>query len=179
MICADSVSWMESTNSRFDLVLADPPYGEFPLINRAIRAARSICDGASLFFMYPEDVVHLEATPDRVLHWVKPVSTKNTSRTYSRFVEVIALYDLHRGRFNESHWSIRTGVFTDTLIERPIHPFQKPASLIAKILHLHSNPGDIILDPFGGSGTVERVARSMGRTCVTIEIDERWAHAAS
>ena len=157
-----------------DLVLADPPYSEFPLINDSIREARRVCRGACLYFMYAEDLCLLDEQPDQVLFWVKPVSTKNTSRRYSRFVEVIAAYGVDR--INQGlHWSNRTGVFTDHLVRKQVHPFEKPASLIERLVLNHSSPGDTVLDPFAGVGTVHRCCVGNGRGSISVEIDGQWA----
>lgn len=178
MIWADSLGAMEEIPAKsFDLVVADPPYSEFPLINEAVDSARWICRGPVLVFMYAEDLLQLTPAPDQVAFWVKPISTKNTSRRYSRFVEVLACFDLDQGPFRQdTHWSTRSGVFTDTLVEKQKHPYQKPESLIEKLLAVHTNKGDWVLDPFAGSGTVERVCKRMERNCLSIDIDQRWAH---
>lgn len=48
----------------------------------------------------------------------------------------------------------------------------KPESLMMRIVHIGSDPGDIILDFFGGSGTTAAVAQKMGRRWVTVERSE-------
>jgi len=53
--------------------------------------------------------------------------------------------------------------------ENTDHPTQKPEKLIAKLILASSNPGDIVLDPFVGSGTTSSVARKLGRRFVGIE----------
>ncbi|WP_078948166.1 site-specific DNA-methyltransferase [Streptomyces griseus] len=52
------------------------------------------------------------------------------------------------------------------------HPFAtpKPEALMARIIHIASNPGDIVLDCFAGSGTTAAVAHKMGRRWVTSEL---------
>jgi adenine-specific DNA-methyltransferase len=52
------------------------------------------------------------------------------------------------------------------------HPFAtpKPAAPLARIIHIASNPGDIVLDCFAGSGTTAAVAHKMGRRWVTSEL---------
>ncbi len=162
-----------------DCVIADLPYSEFPLINYIIRASRAKCKGVSLFFMYADDVFDLDAKPDQILHWVKPISTKNTSRRYSRFVEVICVYDLERGPFNQDmQWANRSGVFTDQLLTKPRHPHEKPPTLIQRLMMNHSNPGDLILDPCTGSGTTLEVARQNGRPAIGFEITEKYYELA-
>ncbi|MBC3186438.1 site-specific DNA-methyltransferase [Corynebacterium sp. zg-331] len=48
----------------------------------------------------------------------------------------------------------------------------KPERLLERIIHIGSNPGDIVLDVFGGSGTTAAVAQKMGRHWVTCELVE-------
>ncbi|MGN6272525.1 MAG: site-specific DNA-methyltransferase [Protaetiibacter sp.] len=48
----------------------------------------------------------------------------------------------------------------------------KPERLLERIIHIGSNPGDIVLDAFAGSGTTAAVAHKMGRRWVTIEREE-------
>ena len=58
--------------------------------------------------------------------------------------------------------------------ENTIHPTQKPEKLLAKIILASSNPGDVVLDPFLGSGTASVTAKKLGRYYVGIEIDETY-----
>ncbi len=60
-----------------------------------------------------------------------------------------------------------------------LHPTQKPEALLTRILLSASKPGDVVLDPFFGSGTTGAVARRYGRTCVGIERDPVYAAAAA
>ncbi len=55
--------------------------------------------------------------------------------------------------------------------EREDHPTQKPEALLERILRASSNPGDLVLDPFVGSGTTARVARIVGRHCIGIDLN--------
>lgn len=58
--------------------------------------------------------------------------------------------------------------------ENTDHPTQKPEKLIAKLILASSRPGDIVLDPFVGSGTTCVVAKKLGRHYLGIEIDEEY-----
>lgn len=58
--------------------------------------------------------------------------------------------------------------------ENTDHPTQKPEKLIAKLILASSNSGDVILDPFVGSGTTSVVARKLDRQFVGIEQDELY-----
>ena len=59
--------------------------------------------------------------------------------------------------------------------ENTSHPTQKPEKLIAKLILASSAPGDIVFDPFVGSGTTSVVAKKLSRHYVGIEIDETYA----
>ncbi len=58
------------------------------------------------------------------------------------------------------------------------HPTQKPEALLARALFAASNPGDLVLDPFFGSGTTGAVAKRLGRKFFGIERDAAYAAAA-
>ena len=62
---------------------------------------------------------------------------------------------------------------------RKAHPTQKPESLIQRIVLATSNPNDIVLDPFLGSGTTAAVAKSLGRRWIGIELSQEYADIAS
>ncbi|MFC0283846.1 site-specific DNA-methyltransferase [Camelimonas abortus] len=61
---------------------------------------------------------------------------------------------------------------------RKLHPTQKPEALLARVLLASSNPGDVILDPFLGTGTTAAVAKKLGRHFIGIERDPAYAEAA-
>ena len=61
---------------------------------------------------------------------------------------------------------------------RKVHPTQKPEALIARILLAASKPGDLVLDPFFGSGTIGAVAKRLHRDFVGIEREQVYADAA-
>jgi len=57
-------------------------------------------------------------------------------------------------------------------------PTQLPEELVRRIVGVSSNPGDTVLDPFAGSGTIPAVAVSMGRRAVGIELNPEYAAIA-
>jgi modification methylase len=59
-----------------------------------------------------------------------------------------------------------------------LHPTQKPEALLARVLLAASNPGDVVLDPFFGTGTTGAVARRLGRHFIGIEREPAYAAAA-
>src|SRR5215203_395716 len=61
---------------------------------------------------------------------------------------------------------------------RKVHPTQKPEALLARIILAASSPGDVILDPFFGTGTTGAVAKKLGRNFIGVERDGAYAAAA-
>lgn len=54
------------------------------------------------------------------------------------------------------------------------HPTAKPLPLVAKWVRWFTNPGEIIFDPFAGSGTTLRAAVNEGRRAIGVELEERY-----
>jgi modification methylase len=61
---------------------------------------------------------------------------------------------------------------------RKLHPTQKPEALLHRVLLASSRPGQVVLDPFLGTGTTGVVARRLGRRFIGIERDPNYAEAA-
>jgi site-specific DNA-methyltransferase (adenine-specific) len=85
------------------------------------------------------------------------------------------------GRFRDTAAS---NLWTDLTVpfwsmrENTRHPAQKPEKLLAKLVLASSRPGDLVLDPFSGSGTSAVVAKKLGRRYVAMEIDAEHCLAA-
>lgn len=83
-----------------------------------------------------------------------------------------------KGKFRETYpsnfWDDITVPFW-SMLENTIHPTQKPEKLIAKLILASSKEGDIVFDPFLGSGTTSVVAKKLNRKYCGIEIDKEYA----
>ncbi|MCP4698911.1 MAG: site-specific DNA-methyltransferase [Gammaproteobacteria bacterium] len=85
--------------------------------------------------------------------------------------------DTDAGKFRITHPS---NLWTDISIpfwsmpENTDHPTQKPEKLIAKLILASSNEGDVVFDPFLGSGTISVVAKKLGRKYFGVEIDRDY-----
>jgi site-specific DNA-methyltransferase (adenine-specific) len=66
-----------------------------------------------------------------------------------------------------------------TFKERVGHVTQLPLAIVERILYVASNPNDVILDPFAGSGTVLVAAKQLGRRGIGIELSEETAALAN
>lgn len=60
-----------------------------------------------------------------------------------------------------------------------VHPTQKPESLLYRVLTASSKPGDVVLDPFFGTGTTGAVAKKLGRHFVGVEREQSYIDAAT
>jgi site-specific DNA-methyltransferase (adenine-specific) len=63
--------------------------------------------------------------------------------------------------------------------EAGLHPTQKPVRLMAALIALTTRAGDVVLDPYAGSGTTLLAARRLMRKCIGIELDERYVGICS
>ncbi|WP_206455414.1 site-specific DNA-methyltransferase [Aurantimonas marina] len=61
---------------------------------------------------------------------------------------------------------------------RKAHPTQKPEALLARVILASTKPGDVVLDPFFGTGTTGAVAKRLGRHFVGIEREDAYIEAA-
>lgn len=58
------------------------------------------------------------------------------------------------------------------LPDHPVFDNPKPEGLLERVVHIATNPGDIVLDSFGGSGTTGAVAHKMGRRWIMVELGD-------
>ncbi len=61
---------------------------------------------------------------------------------------------------------------------RALHPTQKPEGLVKRCVVASTNPGDIVVDPFMGSGTTAAVVAETGRNSLGFDMDETYVKAA-
>ena len=59
--------------------------------------------------------------------------------------------------------------------EAGLHPTQKPVRLMQALIALTTRPGQVVLDPFAGSGSTAVAARNLGRHFIAYEVDEEYA----
>lgn len=148
-----------------DLILTDPLYDDKNIdINELMR----VCKGHIIAFCDP---MFRYFQPDEIHHWVKPVSTKNTTKRMSSFIEEILV--LRQGdTYNHNlPWANYSGVWSDVVESENVHPFQKPLALIERLMRVYSNKGDVVFDPFFGSCVTGRAAKNLSRSFIGCEID--------
>lgn len=153
-------------------VISDPPY-EMDMDALATDSlAACPGDGNVILFSYPGDVPR---NADEYHIWLKPESTKNFVRKCGSFVESISIFRRSVYNGKDMHWSQLTGVHRDRLVLKTIHPYQKPLTLMQRLVMLYTNPDDFVFDPFSGSGTTLLAAASLGRRWAGCEVDPERA----
>lgn len=157
----------EMKDKSVDHIITDFVYdGQFPLYD-AVR----VCKGNIITFCSPENQPF---KPDEFAFWIKTPSTKNYTKHIGRFVEMILI--LRKGNtFNKGlHWSQYTGVYNDLVVGGDGHQWRKPLSLMERLVRIYTNPNDIVLDCFCGSGTTLEACRNLERQYIGIDIDQKW-----
>jgi site-specific DNA-methyltransferase (adenine-specific) len=182
------------------LVIADPPYGIRSDTNSAARRGMRIAVGTHWPPVagddQPFDPTSLLRFPRLVLwganHYADRLPPSPTWLVWDK------VGDLPRKRavgFNDSadcemawtnlggparlfrhQWM---GYFRASEARDRFHPTQKPVSLMRWIIGRWSQPGDMILEPYMGSGPVLRAAKDLGRRAIGIEIEERYCEIAA
>jgi len=169
IINADSYSWiLEQKDKSIDHVITDYVYGTiFPF-----EDWRRITNGNIITFCSDSDYPF---KPTERAYWIKTPSTKNYSKHLGRFVEHIFIWSPEPHVFNSGlHWSQYTGVYTDLVEEPSGHQWQKPLSLMERLVRIYTNPGETVLDPFCGSGRTLEACKILKRNYIGIDINQKW-----
>lgn len=153
------------------LVMATVP---FPSMMQAFH--RALVDHADCYVMsndknvIPLGVAALASGFEfhNLLTWDKVLPTAN--RWYMKHIE-FTLY-LWKGRARTINNPSAKQQLRGTIDKVTAHPTEKPVHLMAEYISNSSKPGEVVLDPFMGSGTTGVAAVNLGRKFVGIEIDE-------
>ncbi len=92
-----------------------------------------------------------------------------------------ALKSLNEGLQMRSDWTLPLCTGGERLKDtdgQKAHPTQKPEALLYRVLLAATNPGDVVLDPFFGTGTTGAAARRLGRRYIGVEADARYVKLA-
>lgn len=153
------------------LVIADPVY-DTSMVNDIVELIFKL-NVPGIVFSSINDLYNFKRKPEQTCFWMKQPSTKNTVKNYSQFCEAITFYNGIKF-YKQLHWTTRTGIFLDQLIDNTLHPWKKPESLIEKLLLNHYKGEGIVLDPCAGSGTVHDVCTKLNIPSFSIELDEKY-----
>jgi DNA modification methylase len=113
----------------------------------------------------------------RVCQWVKtnPVPINSKRNYLSNAIEFF--FTFVKGKNPTFNSSYDKGIYNFPLChgnERTEHPTQKPLGLIKALIEKHSNVDDLVLDPFGGSGTTAIASIELSRDFILFEKDQLY-----
>ncbi len=123
----------------------------------------------------------LGATGDRVwalVTWNKPNPTPLCSGNYLPDTEYI-VHAYQSGRLFGDYRDKSRYIVHPVEKNEFDHPTVKPLSVMMKLVKLGTRSGEMILDPFMGSGTTLRAAKDLGRKAIGIELEERYCEIAA
>lgn len=112
----------------------------------------------------------------RLLEWMKtnpvPLNSKVNYLTNAREIAVLGV----KGSKPTFHSEYDNGVYRYPICRDKgrFHPTQKPLQLMTDLILKHSNPGDLVLDCFSGSGTTAAAALDTGRRFIGCELNEEY-----
>lgn len=117
-------------------------------------------------------------TTKELLIWQKPnPMPRNRDRLYVTSIEVALWAVKGKGwTFNRQRTNYENAIFPYSTVNPRVrkHPTEKPEALIVDLLKIHSNEGDLVLDPFSGSGVISAMAYRFDRHCIGFEVDETY-----
>ena len=194
----DCIEYMKNMEKNsVDLLLTDIPYNE---VNRKSNGLRNLdkkeADGAEFdleeavnqfmrvtrgsiyVFCGIEQVSYIKKTfrenglSTRLVIWEKTnPSPMNGDSIWLSSVECCVYGKKPKATFNEH---CKSSVLRFSCGRSKVHPTQKPLDLFDKIVKTSSNEGDIVFDPFMGSGTAGEAALRNGRKFIGCELNEEW-----
>lgn len=113
----------------------------------------------------------------RVCQWVKNNPTPINSKINYLSNAVEFFFTFVKGKNAKFYSKYDKGIYNYPLChgkERTIHPTQKPLGLFKEIISKHSDPGDLVLDTFAGSGTTAVACKELDRNYILVERDPEY-----
>jgi DNA modification methylase len=110
------------------------------------------------------------------LIWQKPNPIPFGNGKYLSDVEFIIYVRGKGATYNNLGMKEQSKVFnySSPSSKKRIHPTEKPVELLERLIRIHSNPNDVVLDTFGGSGSTGEAALNNQRDVIIIEKDETY-----
>lgn len=198
IIQGDCLSIMrEFPNNSIDLIVTDPPYGdnvgygfsnkkiknnENPLINcsalvemyRVLKRNRSVylfTNWKHYPFLTEFIIRYTQFKIRHLVVWKK--HNFGLGWAFRHQYELISVLEKGKPKYNLTDFSDvqNAGHINHNKLT---HPHEKPQDLLIKMIKHSSKKGDLVLDPFAGSGSTCKACEKLGRKWIGIELDERW-----
>lgn len=184
-------------NNSVDLIITDPPYGDNmaygwnnktiannqnPLVNcqALVECYRVLKRNSTLYNFtnwkhYPFLVEFItKYTKFKIRHlivWKK--HNFGLGWAFRHQYELILVLEKGKPKYNLTDFSdVQTASHINH--NKNNHPHQKPLDLLKKMIEHSSKKGDLVLDPFAGSGSTCKACDSLGRRWIGVELDGNW-----
>ncbi len=198
IIHGDCIQVMKDfASNSVDLIITDPPYGdnigygfnnktiknnENPLINcLALVECYRVLKRNRSFYLFT-NWKHYPFLTEFILRYTKfkirhlVVWKKHNfglGWAFRHQYELILVLEKGKPKYNLKNFSdVQTAKHINH--NKLNHPHEKPIDLIQKMIEHSSKEGDLVLDPFAGSGAICKASEMMGRKWIGVEIDGRW-----
>ena len=199
ILCGDATATLKTLPERsIDLIVTDPPY----LVNYRDRSGRSLANddnAAGVLPVFPELFRVLKPNSYCVLFcgWsaIAGFSAAWEAAGFKTVGHIVwrkgyTSSARHLQYRHESAWLLAKG--SPTVPQRPLpdvmdwvysrnrsHPTEKAVQIISPLIESFSQPGDLVLDPFLGSGTTAVAAALAGRGYVGVELEQKYCDLAA
>ncbi len=197
IICGDALHVIRRLPDKsVDLVVTDPPYGdnigygvhsrtiagnEHPLIGLSVMAecyrvlkanasAYMFCGARHLGFLRTFFQTYTKYSIRDVLIWDKMI--RGQGHGFRRQYECILALEKGKPRYRSPGLP---NVLRFQRVRAIRHPHEKPVELIEALIRQSSDEGNVVLDPFVGSGTITVAAKRIDRRYIGIELDPTYA----
>ena len=146
-----------------------------------VRRWSVVFSDAESCHLWKEALVHAGMRYVRTGAWVKPdyMPQMSGDRPAVGFEPCTIVHAQGPMRWNGGGLAALWTYGTSKGIGRPDHPCPKPEPLMCELVTQFTDVGDLILDPFGGSGTTAVAAKKLGRRCILIEREEKYCAVAA
>jgi DNA modification methylase len=141
----------------------------------------------NLGFWFLNDIVWIKQNPMPNFRGVRFTNAHETllwckksqhQKRYTFHYQVMKAFNEDKQMRSDWEIALCTGKERLTVNGEKLHATQKPEALLYRVILASSNPGDVILDPFFGTGTTGAVAKKLGRHYIGIEREPRYIEAA-
>ena len=198
----DCIEYMKKMGKKsIDLLLTDIPYNEVNRksnglrnldkkdaddaefdLNEALNEFMRVTKGSIYVFCGIEQVSFIKKTfrenglSTRLVVWEKTnPSPMNGDKIWLSSVECCVFGKFPKATFNEH---CKSSVIRCSCGRSKVHPTEKPLNLFKRIVEVSSNEGDIVFDPFMGSGTAGVAALDMNRKFIGCELNDEYFNIA-
>ena len=173
----------------------DVPEDEYQATQNAIGAmlAAACSDSASLF--YNHQLRWRDGRCSHPVQWFQPDGWNLrqeiiwnrgggmmfNARMFARFDERILWFTRQSWKWNQTSVGLGTiwNIAREQQQQGKKHPVAYPLQIPLRCIAAATDPEDVVLDPFMGSGTTLRAAKDLGRRAIGIEIEERYCEIAA